>query len=481
MRLYLFLALLAGCTPISKAVSVLDFGASNDGTGDCGPAFTQAASQLKLDQGGVVDVPPGIYNFDTPFQIPLFRQGATVDFNMVGAVLKTTNTIPIFDRFPTNQTQASAIIGAAIRFNGGRFVGTALPGQTGIRLSCTYLGAVNGTQFESLGVGLDAYFCLGLRVAGSRGTVNTVADWRLQSGTNSYTGIGWSGATINNSACNMSVLDGCRSYASANQPYQLGVFSSSGISVENCIFEGGNPTNNIRFDWLKSTTVKDFRIVNTHTENSPKDAILYGAWSGIILIDGLYRPNSPIVNANDTWAGAMLHIKNVPWISYAGSILFKCTGTYKPSITVENLAANSISALTTNLWQNGVIPTGVQQFSGFYAPPKIFPWWEFQTAFTGDSTKTNTASVMSMANQLRFKHDDTYTIGKGGRPKGIEAGMDGITSAGGIRTSNAFFVASQSGISFTEMVLTPGGATNLHVFAGGILVSNIANYFNPNP
>jgi hypothetical protein len=294
-------------------VDVKQFGAMSDGAGDCGPAFARAAATLDLKVGGRILVPPGAYNFDTPFDIPKFTSSAVVEFMMVGATLKTSKPIAIFRRLPSDQAEAMQMIGAVFLITGGRFVGTGLPGQVGLELATTYSSIIRATQFQSLDIGFDGYFNLGLRFENVRTTMNRTVDMRVQ------TGVGkWPNAERNNSQSNHTTFEGVRVFGAKDAFANIAVLGSGGVSIRNSIIEGHDPVNAIYFD-NQGAIVHAFIVENLHSESTPQNAIitLKGAKTGgvIIRISTVFTQTAPTLLDARELGASRITIEDIPYVA----------------------------------------------------------------------------------------------------------------------------------------------------------------------
>jgi hypothetical protein len=342
----------------AAAVDVTLYGARPDGSGDSGPAFARAAASLDLKVGGRIVAPPGVYNFDTTFDIPKFAGSAMVEFVMVGATLKTTKPIAIFRRLPADQNEAMQMIGAAFLITGGRFVGTELPGQIGLELATTYSSIIRATQFEWLDIGFDGYFNLGLRFENVRSTLNRTIDLRVQSGRGK-----WPGADRFNSGSNHTTFEGVRVYSAEGAFANIAVLGASGVSIRNSIIEGHNPVNGIYFD-NEGAIVQAFIVENLHSESAPQNAIitLKGTKPG-----GVYRISTVFLQTAHTLLDARelgasrISIEDIPYVAPLKSA-FKLD----PSSTMAGGGSWRFvnwpaAAKDARWWADGIVPDNLTQ------------------------------------------------------------------------------------------------------------------------
>ncbi len=342
----------------AAAVDVTRFGARPDGSGDSAPAFAKAAASLDLAAGGRIVVPPGIYNFDTTFDIPKFGNSAVVEFVMIGATLKTAKRIAIFRRLPADQNEAMQMLGAMFLITGGRFVGSELPGQIGLELAATYSSIIRATQFEALDIGFDGYFNLGLRVENVRTAANGTYDLRVQSG-----GGKWPGADRFNSGSNHTTFEGVRIWSGEGTLANIAVLGASGVSIRNSIIEGRSPVNGIYFD-NQGAIVQTFIVENLHSESTPQNAIitLKGAKPG-----GVYRISTVFLQSAHTLVDARelapsrLTIESIPYIP-------PLTTAFKLDPTSQMARGGSwrfidwpADAKDARWWSGGVAPDNLTQ------------------------------------------------------------------------------------------------------------------------
>lgn len=87
---------------------------------------------------------------------------------------------------------------------------------------------------------------------------------------------------------------------------------ASGITLDNCISEGGNPVDNVYIDTLHLGQTTLFRIKDLHQENTPIGGGLYARWGGGLMdLSGFGAGNGTVsLDAYDTPAGTygLLHI-----------------------------------------------------------------------------------------------------------------------------------------------------------------------------
>jgi hypothetical protein len=428
------------------SISILDFGGHNDGTGDNGPIVTAALSSFDMAKGGVLVFPPGNYNFNTPGVIPQFVEPSTVSIEMTGAILSTANPISIFSRMPTDQNNASVLVGAKFVFIDGVLQGNNTAGQKGIFLGASYGSRVVGTSFYNLDVGFDGAFALQTRISSVRGLNNSTALIRLETGV-PY----WPGASTSNSQSNCSTIESCRDYCNAGQLASYAVFGSDAVYIDHCISEGNAPVNGIYFDDQGSSTVKLFCVNGFHSENNPTGSIvcMNGIGGGVYAFEGLINQGGgrrPYVDAGGIGL-CSFRLSDIP-ITYAGA--------FKPGANQDwffyNFGTGSDDINAPTFWLGNVpanlVAIGRNTGGG---GPQIFA----TRLFIGSgqlSGADGNDGLMMQANQF-FMPDDTYNIGTytGGpgslklRPRGIGVGTGGVQSAGPVVAPGGLYIPVCSG------------------------------------
>jgi hypothetical protein len=360
--LILVLLLACGQTPATAQPAVVDvtlYGARPDGSGDSGPAFVRAAATLDLRAGGRIVAPPGVYNFDTTFDIPKFMTPAVVEFVMVGATLKTTKPIAIFRRLPADQKEAMQMIGAVFLITGGRFVGTGLPGQIGLEFATTYSSIIRATQFEQLDIGFDGYFNLDLRFENVRAALNRSIDLRVQSGRGK-----WPDADRFNSGSNHTTFEGVRVYGAQDAFANIAVLGASGVSIRNCIIEGRNPVNGIYFD-NEGAIVQTFIVENLHSESTPQNAIitLKGTKPG-----GVYRISTVFLQTAHTLLDARelgasrISIEDIPYVAPLKSAFKLDPSSSMASGGSWRFVNWPAPAKDARWWSGGIVPGNLTQY-----------------------------------------------------------------------------------------------------------------------
>ena len=340
------------------------FGAKNDGTGDNGPAFNAAFQSLSASKGGTVVVPAGTYNFTTSVDLSRFTAGSVVTIEMSGAILQTSQAITIFNRMPANQSTAlNTMVDATFFIHGGTFKGTNTTGQIGIFLGATYGSVVDGVQFSNLDVGFDGAFDLMMKVENSRAVNNSTAAFKIEGGVGN-----WSGADVNNSQSNATTFENVRDNALNGATSSFMILDSDGVTLRNCISEGGNPTSSVYFDDQNSTTVQSFDVDNFHSENSPTDAIITmrGVGQGTYTINRVYAQTAATLLDNNGFGVSTFNITNIPYVGSFTTAFKLSAGGGGVSGTMwnfENWGGGNKDIKDSSWWQNGNVPNALFDIS----------------------------------------------------------------------------------------------------------------------
>jgi hypothetical protein len=411
-------------------ISILDYGGKNDGTGDNGPACEAALAALSLTVGGTIVFPPGTYNFNTTCQIPAFREPAVVTFKIEGAILATSALIHILERRPTDQANASALVGAMFRFHGGVFQGSSQSGQVGIWLGASYNSVVSDTQFNNLDIGFDGVFALHTLIMNARTRRNLTNDFKFESGVGN-----WGDATVNNSQSNDCVLQNVRIFSSSGQEANIKILASDSITIRDSIVEGENPVNAVYFDDQRSTTVKLFQVYNLHSENAPSNAIFYmrGVGGGNYTFEKVFSQTAPTFLDVSNLGTSIISIKDIPWVK-PFTTAFKLASAYGTFWNFDNWGAGNTDITDTKWWQDSRVPQAIFQRSREVTGRGVY--LNGRNIFLGSPNNRGSSSqgIFSYGG-LFFAPDNTYHLGSIGasnfRPKSVSVGTGGISSDGG--------------------------------------------------
>ena len=294
--------------------NVKHHGATGDGVTDDTAAIQAALDAIDVAGGGTIFFPPGTYLVSSTLLLPA-TFNTYEDYAHIlgyGATLKTTAAITIMGRRnPADySTDAVQMTGWKFHVEGIVFQGSGDSAQVGLDLIATYGSRVSSCYFYYLGTGLRTTFGLMTRVQSCMASSNSVYDYHARSGNTVFTG-----ATTSNSGSNQTTFHSCHSAGSSGETAQFRIEASSGVTLENCVTEGGNPVNAISYA-ADATVCKLFTVKNHHSENSPTSAVIKATANlgGEVVVDGLWHQTSDctLIDATGS-ASATIRVLDIPW------------------------------------------------------------------------------------------------------------------------------------------------------------------------
>lgn len=464
-----------------SAISILDFGGKNDGTGDNGPACIAALSSMNLTVGGKLIFPAGTYNFNTSCTVPAFKEPAVVAFEMYGAKLTTSNAITIINRLPTDQTNADLLVGAEFHFMGGVFIGTQLANQKGIFLGASYNSTIVNTEFDDLDYGVQFAFSLNGYAQSVRGFLNLTCTICIESGLNN-----WTSGSQYNSASNMFHINSFRDYESSGQVSSIRILGSDQVNVSNSIFEGYSPQYNIYYDDQGSPTVKYLTLYNVHQEVAASKAVvgMTGSGGGHYTFDKVFISSTPTfldvtIPSSGYASGLGTSSFNIVDFVNPGGIsgtAFKINtaNQFGGAFYFRNFGQGTIDISTAGYWS--LVPFGLlhmtREASGNGYLINCQYCYMGSVAITGADTK----GIFPQGNIL-FATDNTFYIGKTAsyRPKGINVGSDGLITSGPLSGTTGTFSSAVSGTTGTFSSTVSGVAGT---FSGTVTGANLTTAGN---
>jgi hypothetical protein len=356
------------CKVLSERVSVRQFGAVGDGVTNDATAINNAISALGTS-GFELVFPPGDYRVNSQINLPVTTNVA--DFRIVGygAVISTTSAITIMaNPVPADTATASNRQNSRYIIEGLRFVGSENSSQRGLALHATYGSVIRDCRFQYCGTGLDLIFALMARVESCFSGNNITHGFRAR------TGVGvWGDADYTNSQSNHTVFQSCRDFATGGQLTQFLVEGCSGCGVYDCIVEGGNPVESIKFNGELSTIGVSFFVRNLHAENTPTGSILRMMPHAICVIDGLFSQvggSVIVIDATGANDGAQIFVRNIAGINglmKRGN--FSCMWTFENGSGSYGQTAFEDSAN----WDAGELPAYISVTRR--ATPDNYPTW----------------------------------------------------------------------------------------------------------
>lgn len=294
------------------------FGAAGDDTTD-----DSAAIQAMFTHVNTKAVPFPInfmgakYYLASGVTLPKVPSFNVIRIDGAGAVLRASTAIVLLScPMPANQTAASVAIGqSAFHIQNLNFQGNGTAGQVGLHLIATYTSVVSGCHFLSTEYGSIGTFCLASAWRDNRYTNCTKRGAMVQSGVDYETGSPlWTGATLSNSASNVSVFENCRVYGISTQTSAFGIFASDAVRLTGCISEGGGANYDVHYDYQSSTTVKQFYVHMFHAE-APNALLNFKVRAtGKVVIDSVIRQYpAPLYDALGS-VNCEVHIKGLAFL-----------------------------------------------------------------------------------------------------------------------------------------------------------------------
>jgi len=253
----------------------------------------------------------------------------------------------------------------------------------------------------------------------------------------------WAGAGTANAASNSTIFRSCRVYASAGALHSFYIGGSTGCAVDDCIAEGGDTGDNVKYDALSSTNVVYFRVQNLHSENTPTGAVVRLIPNGgKMVIDTIYHQSTNVTLVDDTGTvgGSVIEI-TVPYISTGSKFkaggsfwFFRFTGSlgqadlsntaYWVSATLpvywNHLRFNSASGAfleiqgTSGLWNKNpaYFLAGIRDAGGLQVMGNRRTGWGAPTGTTTRTTfATTTVTTEQLAQRVYALIDDLMTHG----------------------------------------------------------------------
>lgn len=295
-----------------------------DGVADDTAAVQAAIDAIDVSTGGAIEFTANKKYKITSVNIPKnFTNRAQLKIIGNGARLIASGANTVIKRVPTDQTEAlGTMIDLSVFISNLTFQGDGTTaGQNGIDLGATYGSVIENCHFYNLDRAIDLKFCLLANVRNCRVSNCRTSGFRAMVGD-------WTDATSAVAASNHTVFNQCRVYCANGMESGFYVGGSTGCVVDNCIVEGGNPTDNVKYDAQGSTNTVIFTVRNLHSENSPAGAVVRLIPNGgRMVVDTIYHQaiNTILVDDTGTVGGSVIDI-HVPYISVGSK--FRAGGSY---------------------------------------------------------------------------------------------------------------------------------------------------------
>ena len=326
--------------------------------------FQTALNNASTLPRSCIEITNDLIELTSPLVLPksLNTQSKKLIINGNGATIRPAAgvTLPaLMQRVPANQSEAlnvmqsQAFIIRDLMFDGR---GTT---TIGLDLAATYASAIENCSFKSLQTGLHLRFALMTRV------VNCLTN--AISGTAFIADKGnWTSASNSNSQSNHTRFEQCRVFNANGAFAAFAMYAASGMVLDQCISEGGNPSYHIFFESQGSTVVKDLTVRNTHLESVATIAgIKLRLAGGYATLNDIYSQyDMVLIDAEAASGYPHLYVNNVPWLT--GGTQFKTTGTNVIWSFNEMFQGDQI--FSTTRWVGGVVP--YYRYSEFFNQSK---------------------------------------------------------------------------------------------------------------
>lgn len=314
--------------------------------------FQQALNNASTLPRSCIEIVNDTIELTSPLILPKTLNAASkrLIINGNGATIKPASGVALpalILRQASNQNEALNIMQSqSFHFNDIMFDGRGTT-TIGIDLASTYGSSVENCSFKSLQTGVHLRFALMTRV------INCLTN--AISGTAFIADMGnWTGSSSSNSQSNHTRFEQCRVFNAQGAYAAFAMYAASGMVLDQCISEGGQPNYHVYFDSKGSTVVKDFTMRNTHLESTATVAgIKLKLATGYADISNIYSQYDMVLIDAEALAGyPHVYVKNVPWLT--GGTQFKTTGT-AVIWSFEEIYEPDLIWNTTK-WVGGVIP-----------------------------------------------------------------------------------------------------------------------------
>lgn len=345
------------------------FSGGTVGQYDILPGSTQAEMESKAaawrSTGGTLRFLRGTHTFTADIQLPTSVLPFQIFTEWVveaepGAYLTTSTADVVFfnDSVPVSAAAAAARTNRKLTFRNLVMVGSNGSTQGGIRTIGTYGLVIENCIARFVGTGFDQIFALMGRA------VSCITSACVNYGFRSRSAVGIIGdATHPNSASNHMTFHACRDYATTGMTAQFDIIGSNGNVLYDCITEGGNPVNAIRFDKAGNTTCQFFGVSNWHPENFPTNSHLYltGGSCRALVERVVWTVGAIMIDASSTSTSVI--VRDCPYL--AGKFRHHASSAGGTDWVLDFLAGVGADAASPAVW-DGVVPAyrSVRRFAG---------------------------------------------------------------------------------------------------------------------
>lgn len=285
-------------------------------------------------------------------QLVIEGNGATLAPNIGSTLTHLMRRVPANQTEALNTMQSHAFVFRNICFDGR---GSGI----GLDLAATYGALVENCKFQALTEGLHLRFCLMTRVVNCQSINVTGVAFTADRGN-------WISSSNSNSQSNHTRFEQCRVFNAAGAYAAFAMYAASGMVMDQCISEGGNPSYHVYFDSQGSGVVKDFVMRSSHLESAASVAgIKLRLSGGYAKLTGIYSQyDQVLVDAEAASGYPHLYIEDVPWLT--GGTTFKTVGT--AVVWSFNEVWQGDTIFNTTRWVGGLLP--YYRYSEFFNQSK---------------------------------------------------------------------------------------------------------------
>lgn len=299
----------------SQAVSASDFGVVGDGVADDTAALQAMLDKLEISNGVTeCHVAPGRYKITHGLIIPQDVPERCC-IRAYGARIFSGQPIKLLSKQrPTDQTNALTYLRTGFHIEGLSLEGLSAQQQASVGFEFSAFSGLSLRDCRALfcETGFDLIFCLNSVMETCYTTQCSVDGFVARSGNSE-----WAGASLTNSQSNHTKFINCNSYASQGAQSQFKILASSGVELIGCVTEGLNPIDAVFFDDQNTTTVRTFRVVNHHAENSPTNSVFrVRLLAGVAVLEHVYHQGNPVtlVDARECSFNARIDLARMSYI-----------------------------------------------------------------------------------------------------------------------------------------------------------------------
>ncbi len=282
--------------------------------------------------------PYGDYYVNKSIQMSKYFRSLTIQGNKANIITVNTSPFTVIGRpSPTDNTDALNLMVSSVLTVTDLIIRpqTENDNQVGFEPGPNENSRFTGIWVTSMRTGVHLRFSL-----------NTIVDlgqaFYCDSGFVADMG-NWPGASASNSQSNATTFDHCRVYCRTLSTLGFGIFGASGCEVKNCIVEGFNCVNGIKYDALGSVNVYNFWVSNLHFEcvnaaTGNNAAIKVRGLGGEFKLNGAYgQYPAVLLDIESTISSYNVVVEQVySWVPASGRRYWRSRGTNQSWLFIWN-------------------------------------------------------------------------------------------------------------------------------------------------